>query len=228
VMPMSRLVGTSLGFTRSMLVLRVLRLGGGDDLVGVARRDLVRHWRVGVGGIRVENVGRDISVIVTAIEEFTPVVGDDGWRPVVLLAVVKVPAPVVSDDDGPNVHRRGCERVRGDGVEQRVGVSGGDERFDGVVHGSRVSGAQHGGVVADERRGDRWDILRLHRWQRREASVLASLPLVEPSIELVEDELEVESHGVDKLKLNKLLVEMYERRGRYRGTERYGRELVAP
>jgi hypothetical protein len=28
--------------------------------------------------------------------------------------------------------------------------------------------------------------------------------------------------------VNRLLVEMDERRGRYRGTERYGRELVAP
>ena len=117
------------------------------------------------------------------------------------LAVVKAPALVVSDDDDPNVHRRGREHVRGDGVEQRVGVDGGDERFDGIVRGSRVDGAQHGGVVADERRCDRWVILRLHRRRRREAPVLASLPLVEPSVELVEYELEVESHGVNKLKL---------------------------
>jgi hypothetical protein len=65
---------------------------------------------------------------------------------------VEAPALVVSDDDDPNVHRRGCEHVRGDGVEQRVGVGGGDERFDGIVRGSRVGGAQHGGVVADNER----------------------------------------------------------------------------
>jgi hypothetical protein len=50
--------------------------------------------------------------------------------------------------------------------------------------------------VVDAGRGGRLVDVR----GRREASVLASLPLVEPPVELVEDELDVESHGVGKLK----------------------------
>jgi hypothetical protein len=82
--------------------------------------------------VGVEHVRRDIGVNVTAIKESTPVV---------LPAVVEAPAPVVSNDEGPNFYRWGRERDRSDGVEQRVGVDGGDERIDGVVHSSRVGRA---------------------------------------------------------------------------------------
>jgi hypothetical protein len=44
---------------------------------------------------------------ILAIEESAPVVGDDGWRHVVLLAIVEAPALVVGDDDGPNDYSRG-------------------------------------------------------------------------------------------------------------------------
>jgi hypothetical protein len=47
-----------------------------------------------------------------------------------------------------------------------------------------------GGAAANERRCDRWGIMWLRRWPRLEASVPATLPLIEPPVELVEEELE--------------------------------------
>jgi hypothetical protein len=41
----------------------------------------------------------------------------------------------------------GRKLVRGDGVEQRVGVGGGDERIDGVVRRSRVGALQRGSML---------------------------------------------------------------------------------
>ena len=63
--------------------------------------------RLRVGG-RVVPVVSELSVgsPILAIEESAPVVSDDGWRRVVLLAIVEAPTPVVGDDD-PNDRSQG-------------------------------------------------------------------------------------------------------------------------
>jgi hypothetical protein len=58
-------------------------------------------------GVKVEQVRRDTDVSITTLEESAPVVGDDGWRRLVLLAFIEAPVAVVSDDDGPNGRSRG-------------------------------------------------------------------------------------------------------------------------
>jgi hypothetical protein len=138
-------------------------VGGDERLVRVRVGGDERLVRVGVAQVR-----RDIAVSITALEEPAPVVGDDRWRCVVLLAVIEAPAPVVGDDDGPN----------------------------GRSRGGRHAGGCVGGLVDAEQCGRKVEVRR-----RREALVPANLQLVESPVELVEDELEIERHGVGKLKL---------------------------